>query len=264
MKSSVPDDEIRERWERRAAEQGSNETSVLFKKLPKELNKQIHKYHSCILNERFLPLVVNRSNLLDLGCGFGRISQIINVNRPDISITGLDFSMNFCRLYQDSVRRPVVCADLSKAPFLAQSFNTIISITSLMYLPASDRAKVMCSLIQLLKPGGVALFLDPGQEYMDLVARLHPVSRENSTGGNGFYARDYLSLARSAGVTVIATGGMLFFSLLLPVMLLLRHSPRSLNMLIGSASWLDRRLNWFGGLSLHRWMILKVPGQADR
>jgi len=71
-------------------------------------------------------------------------------------------------------------------------------------------------------------------------------------GGDEFYSQDYHSLGCGAEMTVIVSGGVPFFSILSPVMLLLHHYPRSLNLLIDISSWLDRRPDWFGGSSLPR------------
>jgi len=42
--------------------------------------------------------------VLDLGCGYGRLSKTIRERRPDIDVVGQDVSISYCKLFSDSER----------------------------------------------------------------------------------------------------------------------------------------------------------------
>lgn len=250
-------DNLRYRWEQRALDDGSSKSSVLFRGLPENLNQYIHDFHEYILLTHYLPRIKSGASILDLGCGYGRISKIINAYNQDIHITGLDFSSHYCSLFRTQTGCNAVCADLSFSPFPRQTFDSIIAVTSLMYIPDGNRELIMANIAALLKPGGTGFFLDPGQEFSRLVNIINPSRRKQSTGGSGFTARDYDSLISSSGLKIVERGGMTFFSLAIPLILLLQRADFLLKPLLKLIWVLDKTFHSCRFLSLHQWLLVE-------
>jgi SAM-dependent methyltransferase len=247
---------LRNKWDERAYGKGASLESVLFQNLPLDLNAHIHRIHMRLIETWLLPRLESGAQLLDIGCGYGRLGREIKCQRPDISIMGMDFSLNYCRLHQKELKVPTICASLSEMPLLPASFDAILAVTALMYVQREERRNVLRKMIALLKPGGVALFLDPGQEFMDFIARMRPFSAKKSTGGSGFTASEYLELAQIPGVRVEAVAGMPFFTLALPILTMMAGLPWVTKVIPPLLDRLDRPLAHWWRFSFHRAMLL--------
>ncbi|MDD5711615.1 MAG: class I SAM-dependent methyltransferase [Smithellaceae bacterium] len=253
-------DPLRAAWEERAANEGMNLSGVLLKNLPAELNLYLHNRHLDIVLNKLLPLIPPGAMLLDVGCGYGRIGRCVRETRPDIRVVGMDFSFPYCRQYHDHVSEAVACADVAKIPFRRSSIDGILAATSLMYVPPSDRTKVMRDILDLLAPGGAALFIDPGRELMALVELLRR-QRRRTTSGYEFSLNQYDALGMGNDDTdIVASGGFPGFSLLLPLLYLLRARPTLLKPALRLAVAFDLRFSRLRRFTIHRWMILKKRG----
>ena len=255
--TSENNDKLRKCWEKRAQDEGCSKASVLFRGLPESLNQYIHNFHKEILQAHCLPKIKNGASVLDLGCSYGRITDIIKQYMDNVKITGLDFSYHYCALYQTQTGCSAVCADLKSIPFSDHSFDCIIAITSLMYVHTDERDRVMNNIETLLKPGGIGFFLDPGLEYMNIVNLINPSRKKKSTGGTGFTSKEYNRLGHTGNLEIINHGGMTFFSLATPLLLLIKRFNFLLKIILKSTYWLDLTFHTYRFLSLHKWMLVK-------
>jgi len=249
--------QLRDEWDRRAAEKGCSNAGVLLQKLPDPLNQYLHERHVQLVIQKLLPLLPKGARLLDIGCGYGRISREIRLSRPDIELIGMDFSLTYCRLYAQNIGGAIACADLNDLPVRESIADAILCITSLMYIPVADREKVMSGLVRLLRPEGLALFIDPGQEYLDLARLFTSRKPRYATGGTGFTLKDYERLGHIRESEILDAGGFAAFSMMLPILYLLHNHGGMLRYALGvSAAW-DQRLYRWRKLTLHRWMLLR-------
>jgi SAM-dependent methyltransferase len=207
-----------------------------------------------VILERFLPRVREYGHLLDLGCGYGRLSQIVRASRPDLELIGVDFSRTFCQLYHEGTSSPAVCADIARLPLQAASFDALLSVTSLMYVPRAQRNEAMASLIKLLRPGGTALFIEPGEEFLSMATRLSP-SSASPTSGLWFRLGEYDALGADHA-EILDTGGFPVLSALLPVLQKLGATRAPLGPLLTLTTGADRVLRNWRRFSVYRWMIL--------
>ena len=254
--SDILQKELRNQWEQRANHQGNTCSGVLFKNFPVDFNQYLHEWHAQIILSQLLPLLPQQASLLDLGCGYGRMSALIHAARPDIKIIGLDFAFAYCKLYQSNLtRNPIICADVSQLPFQEGRFDAVISITTLMYVPEDRRVAVTKTILQLVKPRGLVLFIDPGLEFSKLVTIFK--KSHSLTSGQGFYLSTYENLGKSSLSRIIGSGGLFGFTFLLPILYLFRQHRWLRQNLFKLSKWLDKKFSNWRKFSLHRWMLLE-------
>ena len=248
---------LKNAWEKRAAEKGNSLNSVLFQGLSDKLNEYIHEFHWNVIAHEFLNLLPQNANIIDLGCGYGRLSKLVKQRRPDLSVTGTDFSLNYCRMYKEIVSASIICSDINNLPFAAESFEGMLAVTSLMYVEREKREVVFENAMKLLKPGGKAIFIDPGEEFKRLLSIIKPTVAKRSTGGYGFSRSDYTRLAESAGARLVNRGGMPAFSLLLPVVLVVAKFHGLQDSLLTMLAKTDMLFSHFDSFTVHRWMVVE-------
>jgi len=253
--TTTEDHEMRSRWEERAKDKGDDFSGVLFQGLPIMINRAIHDWHTEVLLQHFLPLLPSEGHLLDMGCGYGRLSREVQHYRSDVHIIGADFSLEYCRIFAASTHAPVICSRLQSPPFKNETFDALLAVTALMYAEPTARKTVIHELLALLRPGGVALFIDPGKEFMQLASWVHPSSRHKTTGGTGFTARDYRQLATPHHV--VAMGGASLLTMYLPIVMMLDRFPAMQSRILRRLGGWDAGMKWRSFWDLHRWMIVR-------
>jgi len=254
-----PDDHTRNQrqtWDARAADKGASLAGVLYRGLPPRLNEYLHRFHVRVVSEELLPRIASNGRLLDVGCGYGRIAESIREVRPDVAVIGADFSSTYCRMYVDGVSQPAVCADINAMPLRPGSLDGLVAVTSLMYVDKDRRGDVIGSLNGLLKPGGYALYIDPGHEFTRLTAAIKPSTTTTPTRGSWFRAGEYRRLG-ALGTTLVNFGGTPGFSSLLPLLYALEGRAWPFEKIARLAAVCDRRFSKWWKYSIHRWMLVQ-------
>ena len=246
---------VRSTWEDRSAVYGEQLTGVLFRGLSESANRAIDHWHAWLITELLAPQLAPGASVLDLGCGYGRNSRILLATRPDVQVVGADISTNYCRMYQSAIG-PCACADMVQMPFATASFDGLMAVTSLMY--AGERtAEVLAEIRRITRPGATVLFIDPGDEINQLIARLRRRAEQTPTGGKGFARRAYTSLFETAGYDVLTKGGNAFTSALLLVPGLAKaEGPRARSWL-EATSRRDCHTGGYAAHALHRWVLAR-------
>jgi SAM-dependent methyltransferase len=146
-------------WERRSELLKDSIRSVLYKGLPDIVNEHFHNWHKKIL----LKFVEARGKMkvLDVGCGYGRLSIPIIEKFPDVDIIGLDISENYVRLYKEKTNRPAFIGSIENIPAELGSFDYIICVTVLMYLNGENLKQAIANLLFHLKPDGRLILIEP-------------------------------------------------------------------------------------------------------
>jgi len=248
--------DVRASWEERAAHYGDGLTGVLFRGLSMHANEAIDEWHSWIVREVFAKEIPSNGQVLDLGCGYGRLSVAMLQRRRDVVVTGVDVSLKYCEMYGNSVGA-AVCADMVSLPFRDASFDGVVAVTSLMYAAPEERPMVLRELARITKPMSTVLLLDPGLEMQRLVGFLRGRRSVSPTGGHGFGQDEYIELARSGGFSVKAVGGNCFLSqfLLMPGVggserSFIKHALRRIVRL-------DCQEGGYSASALHRWILAR-------
>lgn len=247
-------DETRRSWEQRAQESNRDIKGVLFRGLSEQSNLHLHEWHAWIVLNVLLPRLPQRARLLDLGCGYGRLSDVVARARPDIEIVGQDIASGYCRIFTESHGRCVL-ASAMQPPFRDGCFDGILGVTCLMYAPRESVPNTLVSLNMLLRPRGVVLMLDPGSEMQKVAAVVRGRRAMSPTGGSGFGMIEYQRLLVSAGFTVAAAGGNPSLSSALLVPGIGRISERRMQAMLGWIANFDRREAGYSRFALHRWIF---------
>ncbi|TCO80192.1 methyltransferase family protein [Plasticicumulans lactativorans] len=260
-----PDDvgRLRYAWESRARLVGTDLAAVLYRGFPPLANEYLHAWHQAVVSRCMLAHLPASGRLLDLGCGYGRIGEHVRTQRPDLELVGLDLAPTFCRLFSDRLAAPAVCGDLGQAPFRPGSFDGVLAVTALMYVPPAQRAQVLGNWLSLLRPGGRLLLVEPGEEFLRVARRLGAPA--SPTGGHGFERSELLHLLQELMPDArVRCGGVPGFSLAVPVMLACRRLPRVLGLLLRMTAALDRHAEGWTRLSLQRWTLVLLPDHGSR
>lgn len=248
----MPDE--RSSWECRAAESGTRLSGVLFRGLPDHANAAIHAWHSWVVAEAFAPAIGERATVLDLGCGYGRLSRVLQDRCPEASVLGQDVAISYCHLFHDA-GWPSARADALALPFANSSFDAAMAVTCLMYAGPGNMARALGELHRVVRPSGTVLLLDPALELQRIVARVRGRNVESPTGGQGFTKSGYLGAIGDAGFRIVAKGGNPWFTAALLIASMGRTTRRRPARLLEWCSRRDRCRSGYSRLALHRWVL---------
>ena len=249
----------RNQWEKRAAQSGDQLSGVLFRGFSGRANAAMHRWHEWVVSESFLPRLAGGARVLDLGCGYGRLSKTIRARRSDIAILGQDVSLSYCKLFREGVG-DCVQADASRLPFEDDTFDGVMAVTCLMYGPRASVPAQMEDIRRVLRPEGTLLLLDPGCELQRLIATVSFKSTRSPTGGHGFSLAEYPALVSKSGFRIRAMGGNPSLSLALLVPGVARSNRPLIGRLLEGNARKDCREAGFSRLALHRWIIASREG----
>ena len=112
------------------------------------------RYRLDALLDRYLPTPAQGLRLLDVGCGTG--NQLVGFRLRGFDVDGVDGSAEmiaFARRNNPGVN--VQQSDVEALPFASASFDVVVCIEVLRYLPRVSRC--LSEIARVLRPGGVCL-----------------------------------------------------------------------------------------------------------
>lgn len=123
--------------------------------------------------------VEQRRALLDLGCGFGVVSQEL-ARLSNGRVVALDYNLPALLKSQSELRNsPPACADATRLPFADASFDLVFCQLALLWMPLEP---TLAEVRRVMQPGGVLLAIEP--DYGGMIE--HPpelATRELWTAG---------------------------------------------------------------------------------
>ena len=148
-------------WEERSKKFGYKVEGVATKSLPLVINNQLDQW----MLENIDKTLNNKKNfkVLDLGCGYGRLSKPLLSKYKNLKTYGIDISKNYVDLYNKDLnpRGKALEGDIKKLPYKNNYFDTVFIVTTLMYLTKiNDQQKAISEIIRVLKPGGKAVIIE--------------------------------------------------------------------------------------------------------
>lgn len=247
---------LRDKWEKRAGQYQDRIRGVLYRGLPDSINEIIDHWHSAVVRECVGKLLSDGARIVDLGSGYGRMSDVIQQSKPDSTMVGVDFSYKYCQSYADR-HGYAVCADIRNLPFIFNQWDGALAITSLMYIDHHQCKTTICEIINTLKPGGVALFIDPGSEIIKIIRLFSNETRKNVTGGDGFSQLSYIDLFDIENCVVVDKGCNMIFTIFLPFLVLISNMPMVISFFSKIIVKSDMLIKGYFKYSLHRWILVR-------
>lgn len=174
---------VKEEWEARSNLLGSTQRAVLFKRFPAWLNGYVHRQHINFVMKNVE--YTDDFRLLDLGCGYGRISMEILKQFPAMNLFGVELSEPFSQHYRSEVG-PCFCGSVLDFNSI-EKFNAILSVTLLMYLSEEERLLCIDKIFNMLNPGGVVVVIEPSLEFQCMWRKVFQRDNAQSTGGDVAY-----------------------------------------------------------------------------
>src|ERR1017187_9694168 len=106
------------------------------------------------------------SKVLDLGCGHGRIVEILVEKVPSLDIVGVDMTRNLLDNFTvksgaNESKIDLICGDITKLPLADNGFDAVVSSRVFQYLP--DPVLGVREAFRVLKPGGVFVVAIPNK-----------------------------------------------------------------------------------------------------
>jgi SAM-dependent methyltransferase len=200
----------RSAWETRSKLLGSSLKSVLFKGLPEVVNEHFHLWHRKLI----LKTVENgnRLRILDVGCGYGRLSMAVIERFPEADIIGVDISENYVSLYKKHTNRPAFVGAVENFPAELGIFDCIICVTVLMYVDDENLGGAINQLFLHLKPKGKLILIEPHYSgtHFQTVFGILPLFMKSfrrgivNTGGRPFKGNRLEDLLRNAGGKILS------------------------------------------------------------
>ncbi|MEM9213754.1 MAG: class I SAM-dependent methyltransferase [Cyanobacteria bacterium P01_F01_bin.150] len=115
--------------------------------------------HVRLLDYAELP---EQANVLDIGCGTGRLLNRLVAKYPNLQGTGLDFSSEMLLEAGRSSRYPLqltfVQGNATPLSFADAQFDAIFNTISFLHYP--DPTQVLAEVYRTLKPGGMFYLVD--------------------------------------------------------------------------------------------------------
>ena len=171
-------DQLKQEWGERSERLGLTQRAVLFKRFPGWLNDSIHRRHVRFVVDNVPD---GTARILDVGCGYGRISAELQQRRPDARFEGIDLCTEFAEHYEKHVGP---CFNGAVQDYRPDSeFQLIIIVTTLMYLTSEEQAEVLRRLWSAVVPGGRIVCIEPASELFRLWRRLTGRESASPTGG---------------------------------------------------------------------------------
>ena len=197
-------------WEKRSKIFGSSPKGVLFKSLPDVFNEYIHNWQLWKILSEIRP-DSGEINIIDIGCGYGRISRPILEKFPQAKITGIDISKNYVELFQKNTGQNAFVGFAEDFSLQANYYDYIICITVLMYIDKDKIEKTISNFLNHLKKGGKILLIEPSRSgiyfqtcfgLLNLLSKVKKIAASN-TGGNTFQYHFLQSLIHKSGGEII-------------------------------------------------------------
>ena len=199
-----------DQWEERSRIFGSSPKGVLFKSLPDFFNEYIHHWQLKKILSEIAP-DSGKINIIDIGCGYGRISLPILEKFPEADITGIDVSKNYVELFQKNTGKNAFVGFAEDFSLQSGHYDYIICITVLMYIDKDKIENTISNFLRHLKKGGKILLIEPlqsGTYFQTCLGLLNLLSKFKktvalNTGGNSFQYHFLQSLIHKSGGKII-------------------------------------------------------------
>lgn len=240
--------DIKKAWEARSKQYKYSAEGVLPKAFPSRYNTYLDRWMFKQI-EKSLPKD-SPFKILDIGCGYGRVSKEISDNYPNAQLSGIDISDNYVKLYNSllSPRGTAKVSSVTKLPYRSNTFDVVFVVTALMYLVnKKELEKGIDEISRVLKPGGEFVIIErntTGYWFVmlgGLVSKLRG-KKNAEIESISFQNTGMTKLLRSKSLLVSSQEGIPAWTLTLHLSVILnRLLPVLLRPLVAIVSFIDSR-----------------------
>lgn len=247
-------------WEKRSFKYGNKIEGVLPKSIPKDVNNYLHKWMLNTISKAIENIDQKEIKILDLGCGYGRLSGELLKKFKNIKTFGVDISQHYVDLYNKALkpRGSALRADIGKLPFHDNQFELVFIVTTLMYLiTKKDQRQAMSEIFRVAKPGAKIIIIERNKIAQNFLTLWGLVSflrgRKNKEIKSVSFDQNYMiNLIKISGGKVYELSGIPFWTLLLPFSIFFSHIDKRISRLfLGLVRFLDNIFNWLLTPSLY-------------
>ena len=205
---------LKNEWDKRAIAFGPTKKAVLFKRFPTWLNNHIHRQHVTFIGKQIDGDM--KYEVLDVGCGYGRISEEVKTIAPNSNFQGIELSGEFADTFEKHLG-PCYCGSFLKFE-CERKFDLIIVVTLLMYIKSSEMRLVVRKLHSSLTKRGVLIVIEPAEEFQRLWRRFTGKRNAGATGGDvGYFTKAKLGDILTERMRVQNSSEIKIFPFLPPV-----------------------------------------------
>ncbi|EKD90430.1 MAG: membrane-associated protein [uncultured bacterium] len=228
---------IKVAWNERSKKYGKKIEGVLPKSLDPLINDYLDKWMFETI-ERYVE-DDKKLNILDLGCGYGRLSKQIIKKFPEVKVVGIDIAKSYVDIFNKTLspRGRAYVGDIKKLPFKSETFDLVFIATSLMYLiEKEDQVACIREVRRVLKEKGKFVIIERNPlghriiTFGGLVSILRGQKYKEIPSVS--FKKKYLKsvLEKNLG-KVVQVKGIPIWTLTLPVQILLLRVDKSLTRL---------------------------------
>ncbi|MEA5446084.1 methyltransferase domain-containing protein [Gammaproteobacteria bacterium AB-CW1] len=142
--------------------------------------------------------------LLDVGCGTGRLLARLRQSHPEWELTGTDLSTGMLdvahRRLDDEVS--LARAPAEQLPFANATFDVLVSTSAFHYIP--DPARALAEMRRVLRPGARLLITDWCRDYLSMRALDRWLRWRDPAHFRTWTARELKAMLNTAGFETIA------------------------------------------------------------
>lgn len=234
---------------------------VLPKSLPIAVNNYLDDWMFEQIKQQINLLQTHgKVSILDLGCGYGRLSKRILNEFPNTFTFGIDVAKHYVDLYNKDLapRGKAQVGDIRKLPFKDNYFDVVFIVTTLMYLEEkSDQQKAVEELLRVLKPNGKFIFIErnpDGHKVMTLGGILTLIrGKSNQEITSVSFKPEYLNhLIRNYGGKNIKNSGIPLLTFSIPFLVAISFIFKTIiKPMLNIVKVIDRPLSSLLTLSLY-------------
>lgn len=239
---------------------------VLYSRFPDLLNDYLHQWTAQLIAGH---ITEKDKSILDLGCGYGRLSLIIREKFPSPLLIGVDISPTYVKEFLRNVQGGfAVISNSIYLPFKKYYFDVIFEVFSLMYLPNKEAYwQALGEMLYSLKEDGSILIIENnrmgtyflnGFGILPFLSRMIHRRESLQTKGLLFHCFEIDDMAKENNCVIVKKVGMPLFTILIPLNVLLGYlSTRLLRWCLSIIRLLDHKLQFMNFLSLYQFYLVK-------
>jgi 2-polyprenyl-3-methyl-5-hydroxy-6-metoxy-1,4-benzoquinol methylase len=123
------------------------------------------KWRTKLYRKRFDTIIDNLPNngrVVDIGCGYGLLANIISLAKPELMIVGIDTDRKRIDIANQSIqgRKNIKFTDADAREFKFQDGDVVMFVDSLHHIPKDDHSALLKSVANMIGANGRLLISD--------------------------------------------------------------------------------------------------------